>query len=693
MNWNVDISSKRVRQQWLIGIALLLVIGLPFLYSAIVVPLSPAEQVRVSMALIALALVATFSGVLRPLIIFLSCFASMRYFYWRIASTITTDTFADGTVSILLLAAEIYGLLILFLGYFQTIEVQNRPFSVPSSFPSVDVFIPTYNEPIDVVRRTLIGALTIEYPNKTVYVLDDGHRTEIRAMTEHLGGVYISRPNNVGAKAGNLNYALQHTHGELIATFDADHVPVRGFLSKTVGFFDDTRVALVQTAQTFFNPDPFERNLGLTGKIPPEQRFFYHVIQPGNDFWNSAFFCGSCAVLRRSALESIGGFKTETVTEDAHTSLVLHSAGYASVYLPTPLAAGLATESYRGYVQQRMRWARGMAQILRIDCPLFKRGLTIPQRVNYFNAMLHFFFGIPRLIMILAPLSFLLFGVHPLKADVAAVMAYILPHVALSMIANSIISKNYRHSFYAAVYEVSIAPYTAAVTLLALINPRLGKFNVTEKGTNQAAARFDYETSIPTLVLLGISVLGLMVAFPLRLLLYGSHGSSPAELDAILINGIWAAANFVTLLAAACVGFERPQRRVAPRVAREFECMLLAGPEVIAGTSVDLSESGVRILTDKGREIPEEVDIVIKSSFGIDVRVTGRQVRQFARGAYTETAFGFVNVDSHAYRRIVQLMFSGDQSWTGQEYPRDGVLRSFWSLVTTYWRVSGAQYE
>jgi hypothetical protein len=198
---------------------------------------------------------------------------------------------------------------------------------------------------------------------------------------------------------------------------------------------------------------------------------------------------------------------------------------------------------------------------------------------------------------------------------------------------------------------------------------------------------------MPTLVLLGISVLGLMVAFPLRLLVYGSHGSSPAELDAILINGIWAAANFVTLLAASCIGFERPQRRVAPRVAREFECMLLAGSNVIAGTCVDLSESGVRIVTDEAAEIPQELDIIIRSSFGIDARVTGRRVRQHARGVNVETAFTFVDVDQDAYQRIVQLMFSGDQSWTGQEYPRDGVFRSFWSLVTTYWRVSGAQYE
>src|SRR5215471_12383578 len=525
MNPVIDIKSPGSMQRWLIGIAVLLVIGLPFLYSALVVPLSPWEQAQVSMAMIALALLAGFNRFMRPLIIFLSCFASMRYSYWRVSSTISLDTRADAVVSLVLLAAEIYGLVILFLGYFQTIEVEERIPPLPQTVRTVDIFIPTYNESVDIVRRTVIGAQTIDYPSKTVYVLDDGHRPAIQSMVESLGARYLTRPDHYHAKAGNLNHALRHTSGELIAIFDADHVPVRGFLSKTVGFFEDARIALVQTAQHFFNPDPFERNLGLTGKIPPEQHFFYHVIQPGNDFWNSAFFCGSCAVVRRSALEEIGGFKMQTVTEDAHTSMELHSQGYISVYVPIALAAGLATETYRAHVQQRMRWARGMAQILRTDCPLLKKGLTAPQRLNYFNAMLHFFFGVPRLIMILAPLSFLLFGFHPLKGDVAAVMAYILPHVGLSIIANSIISTNHRHSFYAGVYEVSIAPYTAAVTLLALVNPRLGKFNVTDKGTNLEAARFDYRTSWPTLGLLGMSALALMIAFPLRLIVYSRYGS------------------------------------------------------------------------------------------------------------------------------------------------------------------------
>jgi cellulose synthase (UDP-forming) len=688
MTRRTPFHSKGTVRRWLIGIAVLLVIGLPFLHSAIVVPLSPWEQAQVSLAMIGLALVAAFSRFMRPLIIFLSCFASMRYFYWRVSSTINLDSNSDAAVSFLLLSAEIYGLIILFLGYFQTIEVHERTPSAPQTFPTVDIFIPTYNESEEIVRRTVIGAQAIQYPHKTVYVLDDGHRPAIRTMAESLGAAYLSRPDNYHAKAGNLNYAVQRTSGELIAIFDADHVPVRGFLNKTVGFFEDSRVALVQTAQHFFNPDPFERNLRLTGKIAPEQQFFYHVIQPGNDFWNSSFFCGSCAVLRRSALEEAGGFKMETVTEDAHTSMELHARGYTSIYLPMALAAGLATETYRAHVQQRIRWARGMAQILRTDCPLFKRGLAAAQRLNYFNAMLHFFFGVPRLIMILGPLSFLLFGIHPIKADVPAVIAYILPHIGLSMIANSAISKNYRHSFCAGVYEVSIAAYTAAVTFLALINPRLGKFNVTDKGTNLASARFDYRTSLPTLVLLGLSALGLMVAFPLRLLAYGRLGGDPAELDAILINSVWALANFITLLAAACVAYEQPQLRSVPRVRRSYSCVLRSRQGTVPCRSVDLSENGVRIEA-AAANIPHAAQISIYGDFGVEAHAAGTMVwsRQ-ANAAVMEAAFTFAGADAETHRKLVQLMFSGDRSWVEQEYPKDRVWRSFWQLVTTFWRVS-----
>jgi cellulose synthase (UDP-forming) len=380
----------------------------------------------------------------------------------------------------------------------------------------------------------------------------------------------------------------------------------------------------------------------------------------------------------------------QTVTEDAHTSMELHARGYISVYLPMALAAGLATETYRAHVQQRIRWARGMAQILRTDCPLFKKGLAAAQRLNYFNAMLHFFFGVPRLIMILGPLSFLLFGIHPIKADVPAVIAYILPHIGLSMIANSAISKSYRHSFCAEVYEVSIAPYTAAVTFLALINPRLGKFNVTDKGTNLESARFDYRTSWPTIALLALSALGLMIAFPIRLLAYGRLGGDPAELDAILINSAWALANFVTLLAAACVAYEQPQLRAVPRVQRDYACVLtMPGGFTISCRSVDLSETGIRIVTDGPVRIPQAAQISIRGDFGVDAHTNGDMVWcRPAKSEGVEAAFAFTGGNADTHQRLVQLMFSGDRSWAGQSYPNDRVWRSFWQLVTTFWRVS-----
>jgi cellulose synthase (UDP-forming) len=676
------------RRQTLIGLAVACLLALPFAYSAVVVPLTAWEQAEVSLLMIGLGMLASLRRPLRPLIVFLSAFASMRYFYWRVTSTLSTDGFLDASASFLLLAAEAYGVLVLFLGYFQTIEMEKRRPPPLKSLPTVDVFIPSYNEPMEIVRRTLLGALAIDYPRKQVFLLDDGRRESFEAMARELGCFYLTRSDNAHAKAGNLNRALSRTHGDLVAIFDADHVPVRGFLRKTVGFFQDEKVALVQSAQHFFNPDPYERNLNLQGRIAPEQTFFYHVIQPGNDFWNSAFFCGSCAVLRRAAIESIGGFKTYTVTEDAHTALELHARGWRSVYLALPLAAGLATESFAAHVVQRMRWARGMAQILRLDCPLFKKGLRLPQRLNYFNAMLHFFFGLPRLIMIAAPLFFLLFGIRSFRADVLAVVAYILPHIVLSTIGNALISERFRHSFWGGVYEVSIAPYTAWTTLLALVNPRLGKFNVTDKGTNIAEARFDLATSRGPLLLTGLSVVALTLAFPLRLAFLDPRTAAPAELHAILINALWALGNLVTLVAAVCVAYEQPQQRHAPRVARDFPCDVRFGAETRRARTLDVSESGIRLGLEPSVLLPEACEVRIAGERGA-VAVKARRVWcEWGGSGQAEAGLAFTDADAEKHRELVELIFSDDGSWLRSTYPRDDPFRSFGYLVTTLWRVT-----
>jgi cellulose synthase (UDP-forming) len=310
-------------------------------------------------------------------LIVLSLIASLRYMYWRLTSTLGFDTWLDAFFGYGLVLAEFYALVVLVFGYVQTAwPLHRRPALLqgdPSTWPTVDVFIPTYNEALSIVKLSIFAAQAMDWPKDKlrVHVLDDGRRDEFRDFCQRIGVNYITRDNNHHAKAGNLNAALKVTDGEYIAMFDADHVPTRSFLQIGMGWFlKDPKLAMLQTPHYFFSPDPFEKNLNTFRAVPNEGELFYGLVQDGNDLWNATFFCGSCAILRRTTLEEIGGVAVETVTEDAHTALKLNRAGYNTAYLAIPQAAGLATESLSRHIAQRIRWARGMAQIFRTDNPL-----------------------------------------------------------------------------------------------------------------------------------------------------------------------------------------------------------------------------------------------------------------------------------------------------------------------------------
>ena len=207
--------------------------------------------------------------------------------------------------------------------------------------------------------------------------------------------------------------------------------------------------------------------------------------------------------MRRDAVDDIGGFATQTVTEDAHTALRLHRAGWNSAYLRLPLAAGLATERLAIHVGQRMRWARGMTQIFRVDNPMFGRGLTFGQRICYLNAMLHFFFGLPRFVFLTAPLCYLMFRLNIIAASGLMVIVYAAPHLIHSTVTNSRLQSRYRHSFWGEIYESVLALYILRPTLATLINPKRGKFNVTEKGGLLPRDYFDYKIVRPHLIIFG----------------------------------------------------------------------------------------------------------------------------------------------------------------------------------------------
>ena len=526
-------------------------------------------------------------------LVLISISVTARYLYWRLTATIGGEWSLDAALGAILLLGELYSCAMLVLAYGQSVAtLKRKPVPLPADparWPSVDVYIPTYNEPLEIVRATVLAACAIDWPADRlhIYLLDDGRRESFRDFAREAKIGYLIRPDNKHAKAGNLNHALRQTKGEYIAIFDCDHVPVRSFLQVTVGtLVADEKLALVQTPHHFYSHDPYSRNLRTAPRVPSESQLFYGVIQPGIDTWNASFFCGSCAVLRRTALEQVGGIAVETVTEDAHTALKMHRRGWRTAYLAIPQAAGLETETLAAHVGQRIRWARGMAQIFRLDNPLLGRGLTLSQRLSYLGAMLHFFSGVPRLLFLIAPIAYLVFGRHVFNALPLAAVAYGLPHLLHSTACNARIHGKYRHSFWSEVYETGLAWYTAIPTTVALFAPRAGTFNVTAKGGRIEEPYFDGKIALPSMVLALINAAAIGAGL---WKLYLGHG----DLDSLAINVTWALHNLVILSAAIAVACERPQIRGGVRVPLRLPAMLrLTDGSTARCETRDLGRSG-----------------------------------------------------------------------------------------------------
>jgi len=606
----------------------------------------------------------------------LSIVATFRYLFYRFSYTLNLDSWLNGFFSILLIAAEMYAIATLLLSYFQTLRLKERRPVDLSAIPqeqwfSVDIYIPTYNEDIAIVRKTALASLAIDYPQdkKQVYVLDDGRkfperRAQLQQMCNELGCTLLTRDNNDHAKAGNINTALTRTTGELILILDCDHIPSRQFLKETIGFFFKPSVALVQTPHWFYNPDPFERNLLTQGRVPASNELFYKVVQKGNDFWNAAFFCGSAAVVRRQHLLEVGGIAVETVTEDCHTSLRLHSKGYDSVYYGKIMVAGLAPETFSSYAGQQARWARGMAQILRLENPLFnpRLNLTVPQRLCYFSATTHFFFGLPRIMYALAPVLFLLFGINLVRGLGIETLAYAFPHIVLGLHANYITNKTARFSFWNEIFEYALAFQEGLVTLLAVLNPKLGKFNVTSKGLSVTKRSFDWRSTRISQILTLLLILALL-AVPFWLVL------RPEETEPVLINAFWALFNLVLLGAALLVALEQPQLRRAHRLHRRLLTQVYSSEQAtLTGHTIDISETGARIQLESSPNFPDLVELEIVGDWGRQVRLNGQIARvDTLPDNQSRIAVTFVDVTPEQYDDLVLVLYSDVGEWYTQQ--------------------------
>jgi cellulose synthase (UDP-forming) len=544
------------------------------------------------------------------------------YIIWRFVATLNP---AALWFAIPLWVAEAYGLVSSILFYYTSWNTRpQHEWRAARPGLSVDVMVPSYNEPLWVVRRTLLGAIGMTYPH-TTYLLDDGRRPAMRELAHELGCGYITRPNNEGAKAGNLNWAMAHTTGDLIAIFDADHVPLPNFLDRMLGYFDDPSIAFVQSPQEYYNIESFQ-HVAKPGEKRTwhEQQLFYRVIQPGKDHWNAAFFCGSCGVMRRSALADVGGFATETITEDMHTSLRLHARGWSSAYHNEVLALGLAAQTATPYHLQRLRWGQGTLQVLRREKVLRNRGLTIHQRLNYFASALHYFDGYQRLLLYLAPSLAVATGVLPIRALTIPFLASVAVYYAASMLAFKLTGRGYAMFIATERYHM-VRFYTYIRASVGLLRRRKLRFSVSPKA--QAGAG-DVRLALPAIIVGGYVIACFAVG--LARLLLGHHGNA----GAFWINAAWSGWIFSLAVAAlvrtkSTVDFRRlPRAHAGLPVRWETE----AGSGI--GVLVDLSERGAAVLVPRALRAGETVSFhVLWPGVRLTASGTVRRTRRADNGA------------------------------------------------------------
>ncbi|MBI3807122.1 MAG: glycosyltransferase [Nitrospirae bacterium] len=645
-----------------------------------------SSSVAIPLALCTLAVISVLSWRKRghQVILALTLFLYARYLLWRGLYTLNTDDWVSLLASWTVYTAEAYAFVqILLFAYHAWSPLERQPVPL-CRYPHVDIFVTVVDEPLSILRRTLIGCVNQDYPKDRylVHVLDDGQRDEIKTLAASLNCGYIRRADRQHAKAGNLNHALQETSGEVIAIFDVDHVPTGSFLKDTVGFFQDEQVAFVQTPHHFYNPDVFQRNLQLEGSLKNEQELFYRVLQPGRDRHNSAFFAGSCGLFRRSVLMEIGGFQTETVTEDIHTSMVIHAKGYRSCYLNKVLAAGLMPETFERSMKQRVRWATGHVQIFFQTNPFTMRGLTIPQRLGYFSSIFYFLHGTPRIVCLVAPLFALLFGIIPVTADVPSLVNFFGSYYLATLVMLRTVSRGTRNAFWSDIYETAGSIALSWATLKTAIRPWMKRpFVITPKGVakeRHGLSRFSY--ILPHLIIVGLLIAGLVTGIRLWI--------AQIPLPGLEVSLFWGSVNLILVGVAILAAAEVPEWRRTFRIRHRLSCQLVRGKDRLNGIVKDINETGALIRVNKQfLKGDGPILCIVKNPVGDRFTVKGRICRQEEVSSNAvEVGLKFIDVDEKTADSLIVAAFSDSRAWNQPEV-EPGIFQSLWSLLRVFRKV------
>ena len=555
--------------------------------------------------------------------VYMAILIQMVYLAWRVGFTIPPFPMLAIFFGILLLIAEGMAAVqtlthrLMFLHEYQPEEIG---LEVYDQLPTVDILIATYNEPVEILENTIATATSQRYPHDKykVYVCDDGARPAVGKLAEDYGAIWVTRPDNAHAKAGNLNHCLKnHASGELFAVLDADMITKTSFLERMVGYFIDPDMAMVQAPQVFYNPDPFQNNLLMYSTIPNEQDFFMREVLTRRNQFNAVLNVGSNAIFRRTHVESIGWIPTGTITEDMATSMLLQAHGYTTLFINETLAMGLSPETFVDYIKQRDRWCRGNIQVMKKWKPLRLKGLSAMQRLIYFDGVLYWFFGFQKLIYIIGPILLLLFGLPIYYSDVFTMLLFFMPMYFLTIEVFSMFEHKTRTINWAHLYETALAPYLAFAALSELFISNKMKFSVTPKGKKANRIAFQLRVAWPHILMAVLSLVALGFG------IFHLVSDVIFMIPVYLVNIFWLLYNMVGITVAILLCFEQPRLRQSERFQVHEQVSLKIGDRILPTKILDISFNACALQPFIDIEEPDllvgQHISVVKESEGLDL--------------------------------------------------------------------------
>ena len=614
------------------------------------------------------------------------------YLFWRMAFSVPV---AYGWLAVIcnliLLIVEVLGFAESLVHYYSMLNMRDHPLPhiEDDEYPDVDIFISTYSEPTSLLKKTIIGCKHIIYPDLSkvhIYLCDDHRRPEMRALAEELGVNYFDRPDNEGAKAGNLNHAMSLTTSPYIVTLDADMIPRREFLIKTIPYYVDAGkrnaalpegermpLGLIQTPQCFYNPDVFQYGLYNERHIPNEQDFFYRTIESAKTYTNSVIYGGSNTILSRKALEDIGGFYTKTITEDFATGMLIESHGYVSLGLSEPLASGLAPTTFKEHVQQRTRWGRGVILTGRQLKFMFNKDLTIQQKASYWSSVVYWYSPIKNMIYLVSPLLYALFSIPVFKCTMLDIVIFWLPMFICQNITLRAISSRTMTAKWSGIQETAVMPFLFMPILKETFGISLSTFKVTNKDGGRVARKTDIRMLMPFIVLITLSVIAIVRR---------GYGFIVGHEFGLVVILFWLIRNLYFMLMGLFLVDGRDGDGENVHV-YDAEPVLVGGS--LAGVTSHLTEHSVSIFLDEAdalklgdaAELEIEAENYTLTLKGVVINVN-RSRRSNVPGVYTLEITDFCGNRDEYIQMLYDRIPTLPQQFTGEL----GIIRDLWRNTT-----------